>query len=296
MLLSFSFLPRPGFLALLALTLATPLSLQAQEWRHYGGDAGGTKYSALKQINRENVSQLKPAWTFDTGDFSDGTQYPPRSAFECTPLIVDGVMYVSTPFHRLIALEPDTGKQLWAFDSGFDKQTRLGLFISRGVAYWQEGSRSRVFLGTQAGQLFSIDAKTGKLDPAFAKQGKLDLRKGVTEKFPHLSYGLTSPVAVCGDRIVVGGWVSDGEPQGPSGDIRAFDARSGRQVWRFHTVPRAGEFGNDTWQGESWKDRGGVNAWSTMSVDQENDMVFVPSDFCCLRSLRRGSHGSQPVQ
>jgi len=274
--LIFSFLLRPAFLALLTLTFTNTLSIQAQEWRYYGGDAGGTKYSALKQINRENVSQLKPTWTFDTGDFSDGTQYPPKSAFEGTPLVVDHVMYVSTPFHRLIALEPETGKQLWAFDSGFDKHIRLGLFINRGVAYWQEGRESRIFLGTQEGHLFSIDAKTGKRDPAFAKQGKLDLKKGVTEKFPHLSYGLTSPVAVCGDRVVVGGWVSDGEPQGPSGDIRAFDARSGRQVWRFHTVPRPGEFGNDTWEGESWKDRGGVNAWSAMSVDQENDMVFVP--------------------
>ncbi len=276
LVVSFSVLRRSGFLALLALTFSTTLWLQAREWRHYGGDAGGTKYSALRQINRENVSQLKPAWTFDTGDFSDGTQYPPKSAFECTPLIVDGVMYVSTPFHRLIALEPERGKQLWTFDSGFDRQSRLGLFISRGVTYWQEGSRRRIYLGTQTGQLFSIDAKTGKPDPAFGKQGRLDLKKGVAEKFPHLSSGLTSPVAVCGDRIVVGGWVSDGEPQGPSGDIRAFDARSGRQVWRFHTVPREGEFGNDTWQGESWKDRGGVNAWSTMSVDEDNGMVFVP--------------------
>lgn len=248
----------------------------SQGWRYYGGDAGGTKYSSLKQIHRDNVSQLKLAWIFDNGDFSDGTKYTPRSAFECTPLIVDGVMYVSTPFHRLIALEPETGHQLWDFDSGFDKRIRLGLYISRGLAYWREGTKRRIFLGTQEGQLFSVDAQTGKADPEFGDGGRLDLRKGMTDEFPHLSYGLTSPAAVCGDKLVVGGWVSDGEPQGPSGDIRGFDARTGRQVWRFHTVPHPGEFGHETWEGDSWKNRSGTNAWSILSVDEENGLVFAP--------------------
>jgi glucose dehydrogenase len=246
------------------------------DWRYYGGDAGGTKYSPLGQINKTNVRQLKPAWIFDTGDFSDGKQLAGRSAFEATPLVVDGVMYVSTAFHRLFALDPETGTILWEFDSKFDRSTRVTLYQSRGVAYWERGARKRILLADQQGRLFSIDTKTGKPDPAFGNKGMVDLRKGMADKFPLAAYGLTSPVAVCQDTIVSGAWVSDGEPQGPSGDIRGFDARNGRELWRFHTVPQPGEFGHESWAGDSWKDRGGTNVWSLMSVDERKGLVFLP--------------------
>ena len=248
----------------------------AQEWHHYGGDAGGTRRSPLNQINRTNVATLKRAWVFDSGDYSDGSRYPGRSAFACTPLVVDGVMYVSTPFHRLVALNPETGEKLWVFDPKFDKRTRVNLYTSRGVSYWRDGKKGRVFLGTQQGKLFSIDPTSGRPDSRFGSTGLLDLTKGITDRFPNSSYGLTSPVAVCGDTLVVGGWVSDGDPQGPSGDIRGFHAETGKLKWRFHTVPRPGEFGHETWKDDSWKDRGGVNSWSAMSVDQKNGLVFVP--------------------
>src|SRR5882672_5611969 len=114
--------------------------LRAQEWPAYAGDTGGSKYSPLKQINRENVARLKLAWTFHTGDMSDGSEYPPRSAFEATPLVIDGVMYVTTPFSRLIALDAESGKQIWAFDPNIDKERSANLFISRGAAWWASGA------------------------------------------------------------------------------------------------------------------------------------------------------------
>lgn len=259
-----------------ALLLLAPGGKRSPEWRYYGGDAGGMKYSPLDQINRSNVSQLRPAWIFDSADHSDGKQYPARSAFETTPLLVDGVLYVSTSFHRLFALDAETGAILWEFDPKFDRTTRVTLLQSRGAAYWEKGSVKRILLGDQQARLFSIDARTGKPDRGFGDNGVIDLKRGMTEDFPNSMYGLTSPPAVCGDTIVTGAATSDGEPQGPSGDVRGFDARSGKLLWRFHTVPRPGEFGHDTWGGDSWKDRGGTNVWSIMSVDERRGLVFLP--------------------
>lgn len=250
--------------------------LAAQEWRHYGGDAGGMKYSPLKQITPANVSKLKVAWEFHTGDVSDGKTLPVRSAFEATPLAVDGVLYLTTPFNRLIALDPETGKQLWAFDPKIDRERPFNLYINRGGAYWTDGKAKRIFYGTLDARLFSIDATTGEPDPAFGNKGSIDLRPGVADKFPTRGYGMTSPPSIYKNLVICGALASDGEPKGPAGDVRAFDAVTGKLVWQFHTVPRAGEFGNDTWEGESWKDRGGVNAWSILSVDQERGIVFLP--------------------
>jgi quinoprotein glucose dehydrogenase len=264
--------------AALAASLLTLLALPSpsQEWPHYGGDAGGLKYSTLDQINKRNVKQLQVAWTFDTEELSNGKEYPTRSAFEATPVVVDGVMYVTSPFAHLFALDPETGKKLWDFDPKIDRTLRLNLFINRGVTLWKDGDHKRIFLGDQNGRLFSINAATGALDTSFAQNGVLDLATDMLADFPGGRYGLTSPVAVCGGTVVVGGWVSDGRPRGPSGDIRGFDAATGKALWRFHTVPHPGEFGHDTWEGESWKGRGGVNAWSAMSVDSANNLVFVP--------------------
>lgn len=250
--------------------------LAAQEWRHYGGDAGGMKYSPLKQITPANVAKLKVAWEFHTGDVSDGKTLPVRSAFETTPLAVDGVLYFTTPFNRLIALDPETGKQLWAFDPKIDRERPFNLYINRGGAYWTDGKAKRIFYGTLDARLFSIDATTGEPDPAFGNRGSIDLRPGVADKFPTRGYGMTSPPSIYKNLVICGALASDGEPKGPAGDVRAFDAVTGKLVWQFHTVPRAGEFGNDTWEGESWKDRGGVNAWSILSVDQERGIVFLP--------------------
>ncbi len=248
-----------------------------QEWRSYGGDPGGMKYSPLDEINKTNVRQLKPVWVFDTGDYSDGKVYPGRSAFEGTPLMVDGILYISTSFHRLFALDPETGRTLWEFDPKFDRATRVTLYQSRGVAFWQNGRTKRILMNDQQARLFSVDAMTGKLDRAFGDNGVVNLKTGMTENYPETPYGQTSPPAVCRDTVVTGAWVGDGEPRGPAGDIRGFDVRTGREKWRFHTVPRPGEFGHQTWGGkDSWKDRSGVNAWSLMSLDEARNTVFVP--------------------
>ena len=248
--------------------LLTPLA--GQEWQWYGGDAGSTKYSAIKDIHRGNVTRLQPAWIFHTGDVSDGTHWPTRSAFESTPLVVDGIMYVTTPFSRVIALDPETGKELWSFDPRLDLTESTNLFINRGVAYWRDGSRRRVFLGTIDGRLFSLYADTGKLDDAFGTGGWIDLRIGKAKM------GMTSPPVIHKNLVICGSLVPDGEPRGPSGDVRAFDARSGKLAWTFHTVARAGEFGNDTWAPGSWEGRGGTNAWPPMSVDSERGILFIP--------------------
>jgi glucose dehydrogenase len=258
------------------LLASIPALLQAQEWLAYAGDPGGSKYSRLKQINRDNVTRLKVTWTYHTGDMSDGSEYPPRSAFESTPLVIDGVLYITTPFSRLIALDAETGKKLWEFDPKIDKEKSANLFINRGAAWWSSGSKKRIFLGTLDGRLFSIQAATGKPDDSFGAAGFVDLRKDVADKFPNRGYGMTSPPAIYKDLVICGSLTADGEPQGPKGDVRAFDARTGKQVWIFHTVAQKGEFGNDTWEGDSWKDRSAVNPWSILSVDTERGIVFLP--------------------
>ncbi|MFB3923966.1 MAG: pyrroloquinoline quinone-dependent dehydrogenase [Terriglobia bacterium] len=268
-------------LALVVTIAARPADSTAKqdsgEWRFYGGDAGGAKYSPLEQINRQNVTRLREAWVYDTADVSDGTVYPTRSAFEATPLVVDGVMYVTSAFCRVIALDPETGAKLWDFDPQIDKTIRRNLFVSRGVSFWQKGERKRILLADLEGRLFSLDAASGKPDPQFARDGMLDLKEGMVEKDKSGSYSVTSPVAVCGDAVIAGSLVHDGTPRGPSGDVRAFDAQTGKLLWRFHTVPHPGEFGNETWgEGDPWKGRGGTNAWSAMSVDETNGLVFLP--------------------
>ena len=263
----------------LLLLLAAGLAF-GQEWPFYGGDAGGTRHSPLKEINRSNVTKLKTAWTFRTGDVSDGKEYPVRSAFEATPLMIDGVLYVVTVFGRLIALEPETGKRLWAFDPKLDKNRPQNLFSSRGAAFWTDGKEKRLFYGTLDGQLWAINAVTGKPIDGFGPGGFVDLRQGVVDPNDKRNfgrgYGMTSPPAIFKNVVICGSIVPDSEPQGPSGDVRAFDTLTGRLVWRFHTVAQPGEFGGDTWEGDSAKGRGGANMWSIPSVDAGRGIVFLP--------------------
>lgn len=259
-------------LSLLACIAAAP----GQEWKSYGGDPGGTKFSPLRQIDRSNVTRLKPAWIYHTGDISDGTKWPTRSAFETTPLAVDGVLYLTTPFSRLAALDAGTGRELWSFDPKIDRGQATNLFINRGAAYWIHGSMRRILLGTIDGRLFSIVAETGKPDDSFGKGGWIDLRDGVAASFPGREYGMTSPPAIYKDLVICGSLVPDGDPLGPAGDVRAFDVRTGKLAWTFHTVARNGEFGNNTWPKDGWQDRGGLNAWPPLSIDIERGIVFLP--------------------
>jgi quinoprotein glucose dehydrogenase len=179
--------------AVIVFFTVTAAFVQGQEWRYWGGDSGGTKYSALKDINRDNVQKLRPAWIFHTGDVSDGSKWPTRSAFEATPLVVGDVMYVTTPFSRVIALDPETGKERWSFDPRLDRTESANLSINRGASWWSDGPNHRIFLGTLDGRLFSIVAETGKADDSFGLVGWVDLRKGAADNYPDRRMGMTSP-------------------------------------------------------------------------------------------------------
>lgn len=267
-------------MARLALAIILVLPALAQDWPVYGGDPGGARYSRLSQINRSNVARLQAVWTYHTGDISDATEYPGKSAFEATPLMIDGVLYIVTPFNRLIALEAETGRELWIFDPKLDKTKPQMLFSSRGAAFWTDGRQKRLFYGTLDGQLWAIDAATGKAIDSFGKGGFVDLRAGMVDPNDKRNfgrgYGMTSPPAVYKDAVICGSIVPDSEPEGPNGDVRAFDAKTGKLLWRFHTVAQPGEFGADTWEGESWKGRGGANMWSIPAVDAERGIAFLP--------------------
>ena len=204
-----------GLPVLLLSLLAAPGKSLAQEWPHYGGDLAGRKYSALDQINRDNVGRLKVAWTYHTGDVSDGSQFPVRSAFECTPLVVDGVLYLTTPFGRAIALEAATGKELWAFDPKLDKHRPYNLFINRGPAYWSRGKERRLYWGTLDGRLFALNARNGRPVGSFGTGGVLNLRAGMADRFPKRIYGMSSPPLIFENLVIVGSVVSDGLPRGP---------------------------------------------------------------------------------
>lgn len=267
-----------GICCLFAINVQTDAKgFETVDWPGVGNDPGCMRYSPLDQINRENVARLKPIWTYHSGELEGRV----GKTIECTPIIVEGVMYITTGYLRVTALDAATGKEIWRFDPlkdhPFEHEPASG-GVNRGCAYWSDGKAEgarRIIHGTSDGRLFSLDARTGALDPKFGEAGIRNLRKELDPKVARLAYGPTSAPVVWRDTIVVG--VSCGEGPGLTapGDIRAFDIHTGAQVWRFHTVPRPGEFGAETWEGESWKDRGGVNAWGGLSVDVERGLIFA---------------------
>jgi quinoprotein glucose dehydrogenase len=247
------------------------------DWPRIGNDPGCMRYSELAQINRRNVGRLEPVWTYHTGELRGRR----GKTIECTPIVIDGVMYVTTGYLRVVALDAATCHEFWQFDPLKDhpfshKPTSGG--VNRGCAYWSDGMREgdrRIIHGTSDGRLFSLDSKNGRLDPRFGDKGIVNLRLGLAPNVAALSYGPTSAPAIWKDTIIVGVSCGEGPDLAAPGDIRAFDVRTGKEVWRFHTVPRPGEFGHETWQDDSWKDRGGANAWGGFSIDVDRGMVFA---------------------
>ena len=269
----------------LCLTSASFAQTPESEWRFYGSDQEGTRYSRLKQINRSNVGTLRRAWTYSTGELDLGLRTAPfQASFSCTPLVVNGVMYVSTPSSRVIALDAETSAELWKFDPQEGKAQRE--FNShRGVAYWEgrkahgSGVDRRILFGTVDGRLIALDAVSGKAIPDFGTSGAVDLRAGDAGRFkqePSWGARVTSAPVVYKDVVIIGWGLPEYPAKGPSGDVRAYNVRTGQLVWTFHTVPHPGEQGSETWAGDSWKDRMGANVWSTMSVDQTRGLVFLP--------------------
>jgi len=198
--------------------------------------------------------------------------------FESTPLMVDGVLYFSTPSNRVIALDAETGKEIWQFDPQAEPGGQRQFFQHRGVSYWRskKGDDRRILFGTFDGRLIALNAKTGKPCRDFGEGGAINLRLGVANAYPGAEYSVTSPPAVYQDVVITGAAVPEYPSKGPSGVVRAFDVRSGKLVWTFHTIPQPGEMGHETWQEDAWKDRTGANVWSIMSVDSERGFVFLP--------------------
>jgi quinoprotein glucose dehydrogenase len=244
----------------------------SKEWPAYGSDHGASRYSPLNQINPSSVKNLKIAWVHKTGDASER----PSTTIECTPIVVNGVMYLQTALLQVRALNPATGEVLWNFNPHQGETLRRSPGVSRAVCYWQdaEGKDKRVF-APMRDMLYCLDARSGKLVESFANKGVLDLKENFDKDMQGLSCRLSSPPVAFGDLILCGGGGGEGPyPEAP-GHIRGYDARTGERRWIFHTIPQAGEFGNDTWEGESWKHAGGTNNWAGMSLDVERGWLFA---------------------
>jgi quinoprotein glucose dehydrogenase len=234
----------------------------SRDWPAYGGTSQNIRYSELAQIDRTNVNRLEVAWTYDAMDGPGGLQ--------TQPIVVDGVLYANTPKHRVIALDAETGALLWKFDSGLDASGG-----NRGVTWWSSGSDRRIFAGVDR-YVYALDAKSGKPIPSFGDDGRIDLHRNLGRDPDEQSVRLTTPGVVYRDLLIVGGRVSESLPASP-GHVRAYDARTGELRWTFHTIPRPGEFGFDTWPGEAWRYIGGANNWAGMALDEDRGIVYVPT-------------------
>ena len=242
-------------------------------WAFYAGDAGGSRYSPLDQINKTNVVQLKPAWELHTGDVSDGSDGRPKSEFETTPIVVAGTMFLSTPFNRVLAVDPETGKEKWSFDPKIDLREHYseGL-VNRGVTFWSDPGvtdgpcRQRIFLATIDARLFALDASTGHPCSDFGIGGQIDLKAGIANIKRGGEYEETSAPAVIDDLVIVGSSIADNDRvDSPDGAVRAFDAKTGKLRWSWHPIQ------------ENLAPTGAGNVWSTISVDAQRGMVFLPT-------------------
>jgi len=259
----------------------------------YGNGPGGERYSPLTQITRENVGQLQIAWTYRTGDFSrggEGERAADPSSFQATPIVIDGTMYLTTAFSRVVALDPETGEKKWSFDPQMDLMEHYSEIADRGVVSWLDPRRPdgaecrRRIIGANRGAgLYALDAATGVPCSDFGESGRVNLREGIDRvgdpDYDLPDYGVTSPPVVIGDVVVVGSAIGDNQwVDEASGAIRAFDTRSGELRWRWEPIPqKEGEPGSEDWTSEQRLKSGGANAWATLSVDPERDLVFIPT-------------------
>jgi quinoprotein glucose dehydrogenase len=269
-----SSLPKPGAVA------------GVGEWPAYGGDPGGARHAALTAVTRENVASLRPAWTYRHGDVSDGQgEIRSTTAFENTPILVDGLLYLCTPFNRVIALDPASGAERWVFDPEIDLTGRYAnQLICRGVSTWLDPAaradaacRRTVFTGTNDARLIAQDARTGTPCPDFGSEGVIDLNPGPGPQHWKGEYQVTSPPAVVGDVVVMGSAVSDNARiDAPSGVVRGFDARTGALRWAWDLAPPEFDYERGP-TSEAGYALGTPNVWAPMSVDEGRDLVFVPT-------------------
>ena len=251
------------------------------DWPAWGRDGGNQRHSPLTQINADNVASLVPAWRFEMT--KAGVQSRPSQS---TPLMVDGILYLSFPFYRVVALEPETGNVIWDYTApgewnSPEHQLHWNAGGSmRGLSYWEGDTVTapQIVFGTEEGELFSLNAQTGIPNARFGNDGYVDLKTpDVMNGFPNMHYGISSGVAIYKHLVFTGVHNADETgSKGPAGDVRAWDLRTGDLVWTFHTVPHSGEFGNETWLNDSWQNVSGANTWSFFTIDDERGILYMP--------------------
>lgn len=290
----FSRLPRArtsrlrSSLLLVSLVVAvSAVHSSAADWPSYGGDNGSRKYTPLDQIDASNVHALETAWLWDSPDNETVAQNIAAenfravpAGFKATPIVIEGVMYVPSSFGRVAAIDASSGENLWLFDTRAWETRRpanLG-YNSRGVAYWEQGGKSRVFFATNDATLWSLDATTGEPDPAFGDGGRVDLALGLGREIDRRQYGVVSPPLVTNDIVVVNSIINDGptSKEMPPGHVRGFNPHTGAVEWVFETIPQRGDFGNETWENGSWEYSGNTNSWTIMSADDDLGIVYLP--------------------
>ncbi len=255
-------------------------AVQEGEWRYYAGDTHGTKYAPLDQINKDNVKALRVAWRWPFADRALQTSDPllRTTRTEETPLMVNGVVYMVTGLGLVAALDPATGETRWVYDPQGYKAGKhpQASFVRRGLAYWTDGARDRVLVGTEDAYLVSVDARTGKPDLGFGDHGKVDLTVGIPGVVRATNFTSRRPL-VAGNIVLVGSSIQDQVlmKEEPPGYVHAFDVRTGKRVWTFHTIPRAGEFGYETWLENSAEYTGSANVWGGGVYDPELDYIYL---------------------
>ncbi|MBV9082347.1 MAG: pyrroloquinoline quinone-dependent dehydrogenase [Acidobacteriaceae bacterium] len=236
------------------------------DWQTFGHDPGAIRYSPLAQINVQNVAKLAPAWKFDTGEKG--------RPFEMTPLVVNNIMYVVTPSQHILALEPETGREIWNYDAHGGKGS-----VGRGVSFWpgDKNIAPRILFGTDGAQLIALDADNGQPAKDFGDNGIVNLGAGRKDRYPRARYAITSPPAVYRDLVIVGPETPEGPSVGPPGDARAFDIKTGKLVWTFNTLQHSNESGESTWGTDGGKNRAGPSLWGFITVDVQNNLLFLPT-------------------
>ncbi len=249
-------------------------ALHAQgDWSGYGNDKGAQRYSPLTEINTGNVSKLVPAWEFSmkTGD-------DPFRPSQSIPLVINGVMYLSWPFNKVAVIESSSGRVLWQFTARSGFSGKLGSM--RSLEYWPGAADAppEILFGTEEGELYALNAKTGRLISGFGDNGVVNLRTPeVMNGYPNMHLGISSAPFVFRNLVITGGHITDETgSKGPAGDVRAWDVRTGKLVWTFHSVPRPGEPGHESWQGDQWKAQSGVNVWTFFTADTERGILYMP--------------------
>jgi quinoprotein glucose dehydrogenase len=251
------------------------------EWLYYGGDPGNSRYSTLSEINPQNIQRLQIAWQWQHWETPLEQYGTTPGFFESTPLMIDGILYVTTPYNNIAALDAETGKELWRFDG---EGYKLGQVLSgsgwklRGTALWRDGGKIRIFLNSR-NRLFSLDSQTGKPVPSFGKEGEVSLTQGLPRLSEEKHATQSSPPTVYKDLVIVGSQVPDRvQLPDPIGYVQAFNAHTGKRVWTFSVIPQSsGDPGADTWENNSWKTSGHGNVWAPMALDEARGLLYLPT-------------------